>query len=151
MIDHLLKKRILYAIIGIGIVTAVFAGIASFNKIAGKRIILFAPDLEEYPLVDEYENIYKPIFGIVREIETHSGISFVTLSNGTKFSIDKFTKNFECEPSQLSTFIQVGDSIAKPGEDFLFFVHRKKICYPFKIKERLRALPVDMSKKQKVQ
>lgn len=149
--DSLLKKRILYTIIGIGIVALVFAGIASFNSIAGKRIIWFAPSMDEYPLVDDYDNIYKPIYGIVKEVSTHSDISFVTLSNGTKFSIDKFTKNYECQPSKLSSFIEIGDSIAKPKEDFLFFVHRKKIRYSFKIKERLRALPVDMSKREKAQ
>ncbi len=146
-----MKSRLLPVIIGICIVALVFAGIASFNSIAGKRIIWFAPSMDEYPLVDDYDNIYKPIYGIVERVSTHSDVSFVTLSNGTKFSIDKFTKNYECEPSQLSAFIQIGDSIAKPKEDFLFFVHRKNIRYPFKIKERLRALPVDMSKRQKAQ
>ncbi len=146
-----MKSRILFATIGTVIVAIVFAGIAAFNKIAGKRIILFAPPFEEYPLLDLYENIYKPVYGRVVEVETHWDISYFTLSNGTKFSIDKFTNNYECQPSQLSLFIQTGDSIAKPGEDFIFFVHRKNICYPFKIKERLRAYPVDMSKRQKTQ
>lgn len=147
--DFSFKHRILYAIIGTAIVAIVFAGIATFNKIAGKRIILFAPPFEEYPLLDLYENIYKPFYGKVVKVETHSDIGYITLNNGTKFSIDKFTNNYECQPSRLSLFIQTGDSIAKPGEDFIFFVYRKNICYPFKIKERLRALPVDMSKRQK--
>lgn len=125
-----------------------FAAIVAFNKYAGKRIVFLPPEQKGYPLLDLYENIYKPFYGIVKEVETYSDISYITLNNGAKFSLDKITCNFECNPSQLSSFIQIGDSISKPEEDFVFFVHRKNVCYPFKIKERLRALPVNMNKKR---
>lgn len=145
------KSRLLPVFVGTWILLAIFALLVIFKKMGGNRIVIFAPSYKEYPLLDQYENIYKPFFGVVKEMETYSGVSYITLNNGSKFSIDDRTQNFECKPSQLSAFIEIGDSIAKPGEDFLFFVHRKKICYPFKIKERLRALPVNMSKRQKAQ
>lgn len=145
--NHIFKSRLFYIIIGTLLVAFLFSGIAFFNKFAGKRIVFLPPDFNEYPLLDDYENIYKPIYGVVKEVKVYSGIGYVALTNGTKFSIDRRTENLECNPSQLSALIRVGDSIAKPGEDFIFFVHRKKICYPFKIKERLRALPVNMSRK----
>ncbi|MFV0536530.1 MAG: hypothetical protein ACK5M3_04065 [Dysgonomonas sp.] len=145
------KSKLLPVFVGTWILLAIFAFLVIFKKMGGNRIAIFAPSYKEYPLLDQYENIYKPFFGIVKEMETYSGVSYITLNNGAKFSIDDRTQNFECEPSKLSAFIEIGDSIAKPGEDFLFFVHRKKTCYPFKIKERLRALPVDMSKRQKAQ
>lgn len=143
------KSKWFYLIVGTWLVIAIFVVVAFSNRVAGKRIIFVRPDYKEYPLLDLYENVYKPIYGVVEEVDVYSGISYVSLTNGTKFSIDKRTENFECSPSQLSYLIQVGDSIAKPEEDFLFFVHRNKICYPFKIRERLRALPVDMSMRGK--
>lgn len=143
------RSRLIYIPIAIFVVAFFFSGIAFFNRIAGKRIIFLRPDFKEYPLLDLYENIYKPIYGVVEEVDVYSGISYVRLTNGTKFSIDRLTENLECKPSQLSYLIQVGDSIAKPKEDFIFFVHREKVCYPFKIKERLRALPIDMSKSKR--
>lgn len=146
-----MKNKLLLVFIGTWILFALFALFTLFKKIGGDRVTFLAPDFKEYPLLDQYENIYKPFYGVVTEIETYSGVSYIALNNGSKFSIDDRTQNFECQPSQLSAFIQTGDSIAKPGEDFLFFVHRKKICYPFKIKERLRTLPVDMSKKNKTE
>ncbi|MDU1891091.1 MAG: hypothetical protein E6767_10400 [Dysgonomonas sp.] len=144
----LFRNRLFYIIIGTCLIAILFSGIAFFNKIAGKRIIFLPPDFNEYPLIDNYEHIYKPIYGVVKEVKLHSDIGYITLTNGSKFSIDKRTENLECKPPQLSYFIQIGDSIAKPKEDFVFFIHRKMICYPFKIRERLRALPIDMSKKE---
>jgi len=143
--NSLFRSKSFYIIAGTVLIAILFAVIAFLNNIAGKRVIFLHPDYKEYPLLDLYENIYNPIYGIVKEVDVYSGISYITLTNGTKFSIDKRTENLECKPSQLSRLIQVGDSIAKPKDDFIFFVHRKKICYPFKIKERLRALPIDMS------
>lgn len=131
-------------IIGVLIIIFLFAAIVAFNKFAGKRIIFLRSDYKEYPLLDQYENVYSSVYGVVKEAEVRSGIGYFTLTNGTKFSLDRTTQNFECSPSQLNSFIRIGDSIAKPKEDFVFYVHRKKICYPFKIKERLRALPIDM-------
>lgn len=145
----LLKSRLFYILIGIILTIFFIVGVTILETVKGKRIIIVPPNFNEYPLLDLRENIYKPIYGTVKEVKVYSHIGYVTLTNGTKFSIDKSTENLECSPSQLSHLIQVGDSIAKPDEDFVFFLHRGNICYPFKIKERLRALPVDMSKKDK--
>lgn len=148
--SHFFRNRFVYTFLGIELAVVALGAIFYFTVLSEKRVLLHAPDFNEYPLLDRYENVYKPFHGVVTDIENHSGISFVTLNNGEKFSIDRITHNIACDPSQLSSFIRVGDSIAKPEEDFIFFVYRKKIRYSFKIKESIRSTPVDTRTNEKI-
>lgn len=103
----------------------------------------------EYPLLDEYENIYTPVRGIVANSERDLGGQYITLTNGQKFRLAASSRNVLCDPEYLTEFIQPGDSLLKAKDDIYIFVVRKNKRYVFKMLETIKSKSVDIRTERK--
>lgn len=97
--------------------------------------------IEEYPLLDEYKNVFMPIEGVVDDKELIEYLGYFTLTNGAKFKLGGGTGNYQVKPHSLVQFIQKGDSLFKAKDDIYVFVYRNKIEYEFKLREQVDVKP----------
>lgn len=108
--------------------------------------------MQQYPLLDLYENVYMEFDGIVQtsveDGKLNKGVHYITLTNGKKFSIFYGTKNTSYKPAELGRFIQPGDSISKWKDDIYFFVFRDSTRYIFKMRENIKITPPANDKKE---
>jgi len=69
--------------------------------------------------------------GVITKKIVYKGSTWIKLRDSSKRYVLKFANNFNLEPSSLSEFIEVGDSIYKPATTDTLFIYRNNDRYLF--------------------